>query len=150
MRFRGIPGPQGHFTALNRALEHAFEIMDHVWCDTATVATAVDFTSPATLAVVQVPAPPDGYAVLVEGWCNLEWANATALDAYVNIQYGNRTLACNRLLTEATALGVSCATKAVFNTDHTTTLRLVVKDNGGRTSATVNARGIVARYIMKR
>lgn len=150
MRFRGIPAATGHFVALNRALEHAFEIMDHCWCHSSTISETVDFTAPYTLAQVSVPKPPDGYAILAEGWCNIEWANTTALDCNVNIECGNRKLATSRLVTDATALAMSCASKAVIFSENEVTLRLIMRHNANRTSVTANTRGITARYIVKK
>lgn len=135
---------------LNRALEHAFEIMDHVWTDIAMKSTAVDFTNPVDLANIRVPKAPDGYVVLVEGWCNLEWDNATALDVDINIEVGTTCISTNRLLTEATALAISMAAKAIYAIDTDATFRLVMRHNAGRTSITANSRGIIGRYIVNK
>jgi hypothetical protein len=149
-RFRGIPAAGRQFTALNRALEHAFEIMDHCWISNSTVAEVVDFASPYTIATVQVPKPPDGYSILLEGWANFEWSNATALDCYVNIEHGTKVLARSYVKTEATALSYSMASKAVLATDADTTVRFVMRHNAARTSVTANTRGLAARFIVER
>jgi hypothetical protein len=142
-----IPGV-GYVEQALRNLSHQVETsvnaLETYYTDINRGRLELDISSAYTLAQVQIPAPPEGHQVMVQGLANISWASGSALHASLRLEAGTSVIATALCFVDSSA-GSQCARLAgesEIRAGHA--VRMVIEREGSRSTVSVDNHGLWA------
>jgi hypothetical protein len=145
---------QGQLNQINRdldwvryQLQRQIDITDRVWIAATNVETTRSINPSLTIASISVPAPPEGYGILLEAWVNASWGSTTALDAAMKLEVGGNVIAETDLSSDSTVGSINPVLSTVYTASQTTNFSLEIDYTADETELTLKNRGIRARFV---